>query len=69
MTLTYTDRVLQTLDGLLDQEIDRLKDNLSYGVMVTTLDQYTKIAGEIAGLRSAKELIEEAISICNGRDR
>jgi hypothetical protein len=66
MSLTYQTKVVQVFERLLDEEIEHLKEALSSG-SINSLDGYTKVAGKIAGLRSAKELIEEAVAICDGK--
>ena len=66
--LTSADKFRYELESLLDGEIDRLKDSLSLG-FVESFDQYKLLAGRIAGLRSALDLMKEAEAICNGKER
>ena len=65
MALTYADKVIQELSNLLEEEIERLKDNMSTG-SINSLEGYTKVVGIIAGLRMAQDLIGDAISVTNG---
>ena len=51
------------LQKLIDQEIERLKDNLSNGLSVVDYADYKHQVGKILGLRSVIELCEEAKSI------
>lgn len=51
------------LETLLDGEIERLKDNLSLG-LIETHDEYKHLAGKIAGLRLAQEYMLEADRLC-----
>ena len=46
------------------QEIDRLKEEISLGLLETHTE-YKQIAGKIAGLRASLDLMDEAESIVN----
>lgn len=46
------------------QEIDRLKEEMSLGLLETHTE-YRHIAGKIAGLRASLDLMDEAESIVN----
>jgi hypothetical protein len=63
MQFNYNHAVGRELVKLISQEIERLLENLSYGQSITNYEQYKQVVGEIAGLRKAAELYEEAILI------
>ena len=48
------------LRKLIEEEIERLKDNLSNGLSVPDYETYKHQVGKIAGLTTALELCEEA---------
>lgn len=50
---------VKELDTLLNEEIDRLMNNLSLGHL-ENYAEYKYLAGKIAGLRAAKEYLGEA---------
>ena len=50
------------LRKLVEEEITRLKDNLSNGLSVPDFETYKHQVGKIAGLQTALELCEEARS-------
>lgn len=47
------------LETLLENEIERLKDNMSLG-LIENHGEYKHLAGKIAGLRQAQEYLFEA---------
>jgi hypothetical protein len=53
------------LKKLIQEEIDRLKDNLSNGLSTPDFAAYKNQVGKIAGLTQALELCEEAKTIVN----
>ena len=55
------------LKKLIDVVIERIKDNLSYGLSVVDYADYKHQVGKILGLRSVLELSEEAKSILSKR--
>jgi len=55
------------LRRLIDVEIERLKENMSFG-MVEDFDEYRFMSGKIAGLRLAVEYMDEADSNIHGRE-
>jgi len=63
--LTYSDMFEGELRKLINAEIDRLLENVGHGMGVPDYAQYTKIVGEIMGLRRALEFCDEARSIVN----
>lgn len=63
--LTTADKFRYTLEKLLNEEVERLKDSLALGFL-DDYAQYKMIAGKIAGLRSAIDLLNEAERKCNG---
>ena len=56
------------LKRLIDVEIERLKENMSLG-LISDHEEYRSNAGKIAGLRLAIEYMAEADAICNGKAR
>ena len=60
---TYGSRFEQVLIGLLDEEIDRVKENISHGAF--DLPEYKTWTGHIAGLRKAIDLCADATEIIN----
>lgn len=61
--LTYNHLFENTLRKLIEQEIERLTENLVLGLSVTDFANYRESVGQIAGLRKALELCEEAQTI------
>jgi hypothetical protein len=57
---------VKELETLLSDEIDRLMINLSNGHLETHAE-YKYLAGKIAGLRSAIDLMEEAQKVYQER--
>ena len=51
------------LKKLINDEIERIKDNLSSGLSVVDYADYRHQVGKILGLRSVSELCEEVQSI------
>lgn len=56
------------LKRLIDVEIERLKEDMSLG-MIEDFLEYRHLAGKIAGLRAAIDYMAEADAICNGKPR
>ena len=54
--------------SLIDIEIERLKENMSLG-LISNYEEYRTVTGKIAGLRLAIEYMAEADAICNGKAR
>ena len=67
-TFTRTHMFEHELRRLIDVEIDRLKENMSLG-LISDHEEYRSNAGKIAGLRLAIEYMAEADAICNGKAR
>lgn len=61
MVITQHNVFLDELKLLITDEIDRLKDEMSSGLL-KTYEDYRSYAGRIAGLRSSLEYIEDASS-------
>ena len=53
---------IQELEQLIEGEIDRLKDDMSAGLLKTH-EEYKSLTGKISGLRAALEYMDEASSI------
>ena len=67
-TFTRTHMFEHELKRLIDVEIERLKENMSLG-LISDHEEYRSNAGKIAGLRLAIEYMAEADAICNGKAR
>jgi len=67
-TLTRTHMFEHELKTLIEIEIERLKQNMSLG-LISDHEEYRHVAGKIAGLRLAVEYMVEADAICNGKPR
>lgn len=67
-TFTRTHMFEHELRRLIDVEIERLKENMSLG-LISDHEEYRSNAGKIAGLRLAIEYMAEADAICNGKAR
>ena len=65
MALTYTAAVLQEHARQIEQEIEAKKDHLANRLAVPDYAQYSFLTGEIAGLRRAFELCDEAVKKVN----
>ena len=65
---TKTHMFERELIRLIEIEIERLKDNMSHG-LISDHNEYRHVAGKIAGLRLALEYMQEADAICNGKPR
>lgn len=63
--LTYTDVFERELRKFIMAEVDRLIENASHGMGIPDYAHYMKIVGEIAGLRKALDLCEEARIVVN----
>ena len=62
--LTTADKFRYTLEKLLQDEIDRLKEAIALGFL-EDYAQYRANTGKVAGLRSALDLLNEAERQCN----
>lgn len=67
-TFTRTHMFEHELKRLIEIEIERLKENMSLG-LISDHEEYRQVAGKIAGLRLAIEYMAEADAICNGKAR
>lgn len=50
----------RALRGLIEAEIETLKENLALGLSIQTQEQYREAVGRISGLRSTLDLCETA---------
>lgn len=66
--LTTADRFRYELEKSIQEEIERMKENLSLGFL-DDYAQYKNISGKISGLRTALDLINEAERKCNEEGR
>lgn len=67
-TYTRTHMLEHELKQLIEIEIERLKENMSLG-LISNYEEYRLVAGKIAGLRLAIDYMAEADAICNGKAR
>lgn len=63
MSLTIVQAYQNELKKLIQMEIDRVLEPMANNY-VESFEEYKSLAGKIAGLKSAFELIEEADRIC-----
>lgn len=66
--LTRSDRFEYELKKLVGERIASIMDDLAGGALESHA-QYKEKCGQIRGLRFLDELIEEAQSICDGKER
>ena len=66
MILSRHDLWKQELQRLVEEEIERLKDELASGVL-KTLEEYRHVSGKIIGLRQSLDYIDEASSAVEKR--
>ena len=60
-TQTWHSYYERELRSLIDAEVERLKDELSAGLL-TTVEDYKSVTGKIAGLRACIDYMDEASS-------
>lgn len=65
--LTQANRFAQEFVKMVNEEIDRLKEEVSDGNM--SPEQYKTSTGKILGLRTALYYVEEAAAVVDGRER
>lgn len=63
--LTSTHRLIHEFNLLVQEEYNRLRNNLASG-SAQTFDEYQKQVGRIQGLATALEFIEDAKAIADG---
>ena len=63
--LTFNNKIVDEFKKIVDERVNKLKDDMSVGHL--SLEAYKLSAGHIRGLIEASSLIDEAISICEGR--
>ena len=66
-TYTVSQLFERELRRLIEVEIERLKENLSYGSL-EDFNEYRYISGKIAGLRTAIDYMDDADSNIHGRE-
>lgn len=64
--LTFNLRVFREFERLSDERLNQLGETVLTG-SVPSHEVYKQITGQLQGLREAKELLLEAISIAEGR--
>jgi hypothetical protein len=67
-TLTRSHMFAHELERLIEIEVERMKDNLALGFL-EDFNEYRFVAGKVAGLRTAIDLMAEASAICDGKPR
>ena len=65
--LTFNMRVAHEFDKLIKERVEPLSEAVVGGQLSES--EYKHWTGQIRGLREAPELLAEAISICEGKDR
>lgn len=65
--LTQANRLAQELVKLINDEIERLKEEIAEGNL--TPEQYKTSTGKVLGLRTALYYVDEAAAIVDGRER
>lgn len=66
--LTQANLFAHELEKLINSEIERIKDELSYDNTQRGIEDYKKYTGELSGLRKALEFIGEAAQIVDKRN-
>jgi hypothetical protein len=66
---TYASVFERELARLIERKIEDYKDELSFGLSVSTIETYREKVGKLAGLREALELCEEANDLVSKRER
>ncbi len=61
MAVTQHHIYVQELEKLITEEIERIKDEMSSGLL-RTFDDYKQYSGKIQGLRACLDYMEEASS-------
>ena len=67
-TLTRSHMFAHELERLIEIEVERMKYNLALGFL-EDFNEYRFVAGKVAGLRTAIDLMAEASAICDGKPR
>lgn len=67
--LTYSSVFERELHRLINAKIEEMKEQLSTGVAVNSIETYREKVGRIAGLRDALDLFEDANDIVEKRER
>ena len=65
--LTFNMRVAREFRKLIDERVEPLMEAVIGGQL--SKSDYRHRAGQIRGLQEAPDLLAEAISICEGKDR
>ena len=66
--LTFNHRIAYEFDKLVKARTDAIASNLVSG-HVPDMEYLRRCQGEAAGLELAREFLQEALSICEGRDK
>jgi hypothetical protein len=66
---TYASVFERELAKLMQQAIEKHKEELSSGLSIQTIESYREKVGKLAGLREALELFDEANDIVSKRER
>lgn len=64
--LTFNDRLATVFNELIERDTEVLSENILAG-QLTDISEYKRLTGRIGGLREARDVLSEAISICEGR--
>lgn len=66
--LTFNRLVAKTFSKLVDMRINDMSESILAG-KIDDITRYKSMTGTIAGLREAVDLLEEAISLAEGKPR
>jgi hypothetical protein len=66
--LTFHHRVTYEYEKLVRERLDHVKETLSVGGSLC-IEQIRRLQGEVSALNEGMELLAEAISICEGKDK
>ncbi|MEI8101029.1 MAG: hypothetical protein WCH09_05610 [Bacteroidota bacterium] len=63
---TYQTHYQYELKKQIEEEIERLKNNMATNGIITDISEYRYYVGQITGLRKALYLCDEAETVING---
>lgn len=65
---TYQTHYQYELTKQIQEEIERLKENMAANGVISDIGEYRYYLGQITGLRKALYLCDEAEAVVNGRE-
>jgi hypothetical protein len=63
---TYQTHYQYEIKKLIEEEIERLKNNMATNGIITDIGEYRYYVGQITGLRKALYLCDDAETVVNG---